>query len=91
VGFDDYLLLWLHHFMLEVPFGALTKLCNHDIAVAKQIDVEVDVMDRLLPLVDVLYHVFLGHSHLEICKSEVHSLERTEESQTLGPLSYSFR
>ena len=36
-----------YHFVLEGPTRSASKLCNNDIAVAEEVDIEVDMMNRL--------------------------------------------
>ena len=39
--------IWGNHLMLQIPSGAPTELCDHDVAVAEEVDVEVGVRTGL--------------------------------------------
>ena len=38
-----YLLSLGDHFMLQIPSGTPTELCDHDVAVAEEVDVEISM------------------------------------------------
>lgn len=45
---DFYPLILGYHFVLEVPARPASQLRNNDVAVTEEVDVEVDMMNRLM-------------------------------------------
>jgi hypothetical protein len=48
VGCNNHFLVFLNHFMLEIPTSTLAYFRDDRIAVSKKVNVEVDVMDGLV-------------------------------------------
>jgi hypothetical protein len=46
-GLDNVLVAFGYHLVLQCPTCAARKLGNDDVAVAEEVDVEIDVVNRL--------------------------------------------